>query len=128
MTQHAHITAGNVTFGNDMPLALIAGPCQMESRDHAMDMAGALVEIAKARGIGLVYKTSYDKANRTSLKGVRGMGLEKSLAVFAEIKCARDCALRDYGPGDRCAANPSLPLPPNRFADCGGEYGAGGEY
>ena len=81
-----HVTAGNVTFGNDLPFALIAGPCQMESRDHAMDMAGALVEITKARGLGFVYKTSYDKANRTSLKGVRGMGLEKSLAVFEEVR------------------------------------------
>jgi len=86
MIKHAHVTAGNVTFGNDLPFALIAGPCQMESRDHAMDMAGALVEMAKARNLGLVYKTSYDKANRTSLKGVRGMGLEKSLAVFEEVR------------------------------------------
>ena len=81
-----HVKAGNVTFGNDLPLALIAGPCQMESRDHAMDMAGAIHEITKARGIGFVYKTSYDKANRTSLKGVRGMGLDKSLAVFDEVR------------------------------------------
>ena len=86
MTQHTHVTAGNVTFGNDLPLALIAGPCQMESRDHTIEVAGRLVEIAKERGIGLVYKTSYDKANRTSLKGVRGMGLEKSLAVFEEVR------------------------------------------
>lgn len=86
MSNHTHVTAGNVTFGNDLPLTLIAGPCQMESRDHAMDMAGAIHEIAKARGLGFVYKTSYDKANRTSLKGVRGMGLDKSLAVFDEIR------------------------------------------
>ena len=86
MTKAKHVTAGNVTFGNDLPFALIAGPCQMESRDHAMDMAGALVEMAKARNLGFVYKTSYDKANRTSLKGVRGMGLEKSLAVFEEVR------------------------------------------
>jgi 2-dehydro-3-deoxyphosphooctonate aldolase (KDO 8-P synthase) len=85
-----HVTAGNVTFGNDLPFVLIAGPCQMESRDHAMDMAGKLVEIAKKLGIPLVYKTSYDKANRTSLKGVRGMGLESSLAVFEEIKKTYD--------------------------------------
>jgi 2-dehydro-3-deoxyphosphooctonate aldolase (KDO 8-P synthase) len=86
MTNHKHVTAGNVTFGNDLPFALIAGPCQMESRDHAMDMAGALAEMTTARGLGFVYKTSYDKANRTSLKGVRGMGLEKSLAVFEEVR------------------------------------------
>ena len=86
MTKNHHVTAGNVTFGNDLPFVLIAGPCQMESRDHAMDMAGALVEMARARNLGFVYKTSYDKANRTSLKGVRGMGLEKSLAVFEEVR------------------------------------------
>ena len=86
MTKQTHVKAGNVTFGNDLPLQLIAGPCQMESRDHTMDVAGQLVEMCKARKIGLVYKTSYDKANRTSLKGTRGMGLEKSLAVFAEVK------------------------------------------
>lgn len=81
-----HVKAGNVTFGNDLPLQLIAGPCQMESRDHTIEVAGRLVEIAKERGIGLVYKTSYDKANRTSLGGKRGMGLEKSLAVFEEVR------------------------------------------
>ncbi len=86
MTKHTHVTAGNVTFGNDLPLQLIAGPCQMESRDHTIEVAGRLVEIAKEKGIGLVYKTSYDKANRTSLKGVRGMGLDKSLAVFEEVR------------------------------------------
>lgn len=83
---HHHVKAGNVTFGNDLPLALIAGPCQMESPAHALEVAGKLVEIARARNMGLVYKTSYDKANRTSLTGKRGMGLEKSLAVFAQIK------------------------------------------
>ncbi len=86
MTQQTHVTAGNVTFGNDLPLQLIAGPCQMESRDHTIEVAGKLVEICKARNIGLVYKTSYDKANRTSLQGKRGMGLDKSLVVFDEVK------------------------------------------
>lgn len=80
------VQVGNLRFGNHLPLALIAGPCQMESRDHALDMAGALKEICTQLGIGLVYKTSYDKANRTSLSGKRGMGLEKSLAVFDEIR------------------------------------------
>ena len=86
MMKQTHVTAGNVTFGNDLPLQLIAGPCQMESRDHTIEVAGTLVEICKARNIGLVYKTSYDKANRTSLQGKRGMGLDKSLAVFDEVK------------------------------------------
>ncbi len=84
--KQTHVTAGNVTFGNDLPLTVIAGPCQMESRDHTIEVAGRLAEIAKEKGIGLIYKTSYDKANRTSLKGQRGMGLEKSLAVFEEVK------------------------------------------
>jgi 2-dehydro-3-deoxyphosphooctonate aldolase (KDO 8-P synthase) len=61
------VSIGNVRFGNDLPLTLIAGPCQMESRDHAFQMAGALKEICKRVGIGLVYKTSFDKANRTAL-------------------------------------------------------------
>ena len=80
------VTAGNVRFGNALPLTLIAGPCQMESRDHAQMMAGRLKEIAGRLGIGLVYKSSFDKANRTSLAGKRGMGLEKSLAVFEGIR------------------------------------------
>jgi 2-dehydro-3-deoxyphosphooctonate aldolase (KDO 8-P synthase) len=80
------VTVGNVTFANDRPLALIAGPCQLESRDHAFMMAGALKEISEKLGIGLVYKTSYDKANRTSIGGKRGLGLEKSLEIFADIR------------------------------------------
>ncbi len=104
MTKHAHIKAGNVTFGNDLPISIIAGPCQMESRDHAMDIAGKLMEIGKAKNIGIVYKTSYDKANRTSLKGVRGMGLEKSLAVFEEIKKTYGCpVLTDVHEIEHCA-------------------------
>lgn len=81
-----HVTVGNVTFGNDLPLALIAGPCQMESRQHAMDVSGELVALSKKLGIGLIYKTSFDKANRTSAKAARGLGLEKALPVFEEIK------------------------------------------
>jgi 2-dehydro-3-deoxyphosphooctonate aldolase (KDO 8-P synthase) len=75
-----------VTFSNTAPLALIAGPCQMESRDHAFMMAGKLVEICGKLGIGLVYKSSFDKANRTSLSGKRGIGLESALEVFADLK------------------------------------------
>lgn len=81
-----HVSAGNVTFGNDLPFVLIAGPCQMESRDHAIEMASALKEITAKLDIPFIYKTSFDKANRTSLKGVRGMGLEKSLSVFEEVR------------------------------------------
>ena len=80
------VTIGSARFGNDLPLALIAGPCQMESRAHALEMATALKEIAARVGIGLVYKTSFDKANRTSAGSARGVGLDKALPVFAEIR------------------------------------------
>jgi 2-dehydro-3-deoxyphosphooctonate aldolase (KDO 8-P synthase) len=80
------ITLGSVRFGNHLPLALIAGPCQMESRTHALEVAAALKEIAARLGIGLVYKSSFDKANRTSASGARGIGLAGALPVFAEIR------------------------------------------
>lgn len=103
MLPNAHVIAGNVKFGNDLPLALIAGPCQLESRDHAFMMADALKKMATKLGIGLVYKTSYDKANRTSLKGKRGLGLEKSMEVFAEIKLAFDLpVLTDVHSEEHC--------------------------
>ncbi|QEL22404.1 3-deoxy-8-phosphooctulonate synthase [Bosea sp. F3-2] len=91
MTPNAVVTIGEdlarpVRFGNALPLALIAGPCQMESRDHALECALALKEIAADLNIGLVFKTSFDKANRTSVRGARGMGLEAALPVFAEIR------------------------------------------
>jgi 2-dehydro-3-deoxyphosphooctonate aldolase (KDO 8-P synthase) len=86
MITNAIVSTSTVSFGNALPISLIAGPCQMESRDHAFMMAGRLKEICGRLGIGLVYKSSFDKANRTSLKGRRGMGLEKSLAVFADIR------------------------------------------
>lgn len=82
----AVVHAGQVTFSNDAPIAILAGPCQMESRQHALEMASALKEIATRLGIGLVYKSSYDKANRTSLSGKRGIGLDAALPVFAEIR------------------------------------------
>ncbi|MCV6577033.1 MAG: 3-deoxy-8-phosphooctulonate synthase [Cohaesibacter sp.] len=80
------VSAGSVQFGNDLPLSVMAGPCQMESRDHAMEMAAALKEISDNLGIGIVYKSSFDKANRTSLTAARGVGLNKAVEVFAEIK------------------------------------------
>jgi 2-dehydro-3-deoxyphosphooctonate aldolase (KDO 8-P synthase) len=83
---NAAVTIGKVTFANDRPMAVFAGPCQMESRAHALEMATALKEIAGRLGIGLVYKTSFDKANRTSLGAKRGLGLDGALAVFAEIR------------------------------------------
>ncbi|GLS29686.1 2-dehydro-3-deoxyphosphooctonate aldolase (KDO 8-P synthase) [Mesorhizobium albiziae] len=80
------VTAGKVSFANDAPLTLIAGPCQLESRQHAFDMAGALREVCGKLGIGLVYKTSYDKANRTSLGATRGAGLDTALPVFDDLR------------------------------------------
>ena len=82
----AVVAAGDVRFGNDLPFALIAGPCQMESRDHALAIATALKEMTGRLGIGLVFKASFDKANRTSAGSARGIGLDPALAVFAEIK------------------------------------------
>jgi 2-dehydro-3-deoxyphosphooctonate aldolase (KDO 8-P synthase) len=83
---NACVAVGNVRFDNAGPLALIAGPCQLESRQHAFDMAGALKEMTGRLGIGLVYKTSFDKANRTSLSGRRGAGLDAAMPIFADIR------------------------------------------
>jgi 2-dehydro-3-deoxyphosphooctonate aldolase (KDO 8-P synthase) len=83
---NAAVSVGAVRFGNDLPFALIAGPCALESRAHALEMASALKEIAGKVGVGLVYKTSFDKANRTSSRSARGMGLEAALPIFAEIR------------------------------------------
>ena len=80
------VTIGTARVGNELPLALIAGPCALESKAHALEMATALKEIAGRVGIGLVYKTSFDKANRTSAKSARGLGLEQALPIFAEIR------------------------------------------
>ncbi|HLY57288.1 MAG TPA: 3-deoxy-8-phosphooctulonate synthase [Stellaceae bacterium] len=81
-----HVTIGRLTVGNDLPLTLIAGPCQLESREHAFTCAAALVEMCAKAGIGLIYKTSFDKANRTSLDGRRGIGLEEGLPILAELR------------------------------------------
>lgn len=80
------VDAGGVKFGNELPFSLIAGPCQLESRDHAFEIAGRLKEMTSALGVGLVYKTSFDKANRTSLDARRGVGLEKALPIFADLR------------------------------------------
>ena len=80
------VAVGDVLFGNALPLSLIAGPCQIESRDHALECATALREIARRLGVGLVFKSSYDKANRTSRSGPRGVGLDRAIEIFAEIR------------------------------------------
>ncbi len=86
LTPNATVKVGAVEFGNAKPLALIAGPCQLESRDHAFEIAGALKDITSRLGVGFVYKTSFDKANRTSASSARGLGLDKSLPIFAELR------------------------------------------
>ncbi|WP_416896999.1 MAG: 3-deoxy-8-phosphooctulonate synthase [Minwuia sp.] len=99
------MTAGSVEMGNDLPLVVIAGPCQMESRDHALMMAGAIAEIGERTGVPMIYKSSFDKANRTSLGGKRGLGLEKSLAVFEEVRAETGLpVLTDIHTEEQCAA------------------------
>src|SRR5262245_28967977 len=101
---HPVVTVGTTRFGNDLPLALIAGPCALESRAHALEMASALKEIAARLGIGLVYKTSFDKANRTSAKSARGIGLDAALPIFAEIKSSLGVpVLTDVHEAEQCA-------------------------
>jgi 2-dehydro-3-deoxyphosphooctonate aldolase (KDO 8-P synthase) len=80
------VTVGSVKFGNALPLAIIAGPCQLESRDHAFEMATALKEIAQRLNVGLVFKTSFDKANRSSVNSARGVGLGQAQQIFADIR------------------------------------------
>ena len=109
MPANAHVTIGTgkgaVTFGNDLPLAFIAGPCAMESREHALKMAGALKDISARLGVGLIFKASFDKANRTSAAGRRGLGLEQALPVFAEIKATFGMpVLTDIHENAQCAA------------------------
>ena len=84
--QFRHVSIGDITIGNDLPMVFIIGPNVMESRAHALEMSAALAELAKKLGIPLIYKTSFDKANRTSISGERGLGLEASLPIFAEIR------------------------------------------
>ena len=109
MTPNPHVRVGAATFGNDLPLVLIAGPCQLESRDHAYEIAGRLKVIAGDLGIPLVYKTSFDKANRTSLSGKRGLGLDKALAIFADLRRDLDLPiLTDVHERAQCAAVASV--------------------
>ncbi len=105
LTPDRCVTIGSVPFGNDLPIAIFAGPCQMESRAHALDMASALKEIAARLGIGLVYKSSFDKANRTSLTGRRGIGLDAAIPVFQEIRDKLGLpTVTDIHDVDQCAA------------------------
>jgi len=104
MNPNPHVTIGPAVFGNDLPLALIAGPCQLESREHAFEIAGRLKEMTAALGLGFVYKTSFDKANRTSLSGKRGMGLDAALAIFADLRSQLGVpVLTDVHEREQCA-------------------------
>jgi 2-dehydro-3-deoxyphosphooctonate aldolase (KDO 8-P synthase) len=104
MPPFRHVHIGNLTLGNDRPLALIAGPCALESRAHALEMSHALVELTARLGIGLIYKTSFDKANRTSLSSVRGLGLEEALPILAEVRETYGCpVVTDVHEREQCA-------------------------
>ncbi|HTT82470.1 MAG TPA: 3-deoxy-8-phosphooctulonate synthase [Rhizomicrobium sp.] len=104
LTPNAVVRVGRVEIGNHLPLALIAGPCQIESRAHAFEMASALKAMADKAGVGLIYKTSFDKANRTSAGTPRGLGLEGSLPIFAELRERLDIpVLTDVHERAQCA-------------------------
>jgi 2-dehydro-3-deoxyphosphooctonate aldolase (KDO 8-P synthase) len=104
MMQARHVSIGKLTLANDLPLVLIAGPCALESRAHALEVSAALVEITRQLGIGLIYKTSFDKANRTSLSGARGVGFDNGLPILAEIREARGIpVLTDVHLPEHCA-------------------------
>ncbi len=105
MTAPRAVQIGNLTIANDRPFALIAGPCQMESRAHALETAAALVEMTGRLGIGLIYKSSFDKANRTSIATARGLGMDKALPIFAEVRERFGCpVITDVHEAGQCAA------------------------
>jgi 2-dehydro-3-deoxyphosphooctonate aldolase (KDO 8-P synthase) len=98
-----HVAVGPVTLGNDLPVVLIAGPCQIESRAHALETASALVEMCAARALGLIYKSSFDKANRTSADSPRGLGLAHGIEALAEVRARHGCpVLTDVHESDQC--------------------------
>lgn len=88
---HKHITVGPISIGNDLPFVLISGPCQIESRDHALMMAERLSAMAARAGVPFIFKSSFDKANRTSVSGQRGIGIDAGLAILADVKAAFGC-------------------------------------
>ncbi len=104
MSNARQVQIGDLTLGNDRPFTLIAGPCQIESRQHALEMARALKDASAAAGIDLIYKSSYDKANRTSLAGQRGIGLDEGIEILAEVREAVGCpVLTDVHQPQHCA-------------------------
>ena len=126
MTDARTVQIGNVAVSNRLPLTLIAGPCQLEGRDHALAIAETLAEACAADGTGFIFKSSYDKANRTSLSAQRGLGMDEGLSILAEVRARIGCpVLTDVHLPDDCApvaagrrrpANPRLPLPADRPA------------
>jgi 2-dehydro-3-deoxyphosphooctonate aldolase (KDO 8-P synthase) len=105
MTAIHHVKVGDLSIGNDLPFVLFAGPCAMESRAHALEMSQALREVTDTLGVGLVYKSSFDKANRTSGASPRGIGLEAALPIFAEVKEKTGLpVLTDVHSPENCAA------------------------
>jgi 2-dehydro-3-deoxyphosphooctonate aldolase (KDO 8-P synthase) len=104
MTEMKTVTAGSVRFSNDAPLVLIAGPCQLETLDHALMIATRMAEVCAEHGVGYVFKASYDKANRTSLGGKRGVGIEEGLEMLAEVRARVGCpVLTDIHDAEQCA-------------------------
>lgn len=102
--QNRRIQVGNITFSNDLPFVLIGGPCQLESMDHTIDLAGKIVEITKKLNIPYVFKASFDKANRTSISGARGVGLETAMDIFKEVKKQFACpVITDVHEPGQCA-------------------------
>lgn len=102
--KHKHVSVGNVTFGNDLPFVLIAGPCQIESLDHALMMAERIGEAAQAAGVSWVYKSSFDKANRSSISTARGVGMAAGLDILAAVKERLGCpVLTDVHAAAQCA-------------------------
>jgi len=104
MTEQSAVRIRDLTIGNEHPLVFISGPCQIESRAHALETAAALAEMAKAAGIGLIYKSSFDKANRTSVSAARGIGMSEGLAILAEVRATTGLpTLTDVHTAEQCA-------------------------
>lgn len=104
MVKQRHVSVGNVTFGNDLPFVLIAGPCQIESLDHALMMAETISKAAQTAGVPFVYKSSFDKANRSSISTARGVGMEAGLDILAAVKDRFGCpVITDVHTSEQCA-------------------------
>ena len=105
MLSGRHVRAGSVTIGNDLPFVLISGPCQIENRDHAFFVAERLLTMTARRDIGFIYKSSFDKANRTSLDGARGAGMDEGLRILDDVRSRLGCpVLTDVHLPDQCQA------------------------